>query len=177
MQLLLAANRAWIDQLARAGEAVESNEVVDLSSSSSESDWACAGDFHGPSHVFYSMQPPKGQLATTKRVPGQKGSKQGRLKGPGERDRTHDKHDGQRLGMETILRERGLLKPNLKLPGDCKQCKKEKQRGDEDRYKICNRTNCCMRKIISLQPDFVAQKTRLEEVTLHVSFFFSFSAT
>ena len=30
---------------------------------------------------------------------------------------------------------------------------------------------------ISLQPDFVAQKTRLEEVTLDVSFFFSFSAT
>jgi len=29
-----------------------------------------------------------------------------------------------------------------------------------------------MRKIISLQPDFAAQKTRLEEVTLHVLFFF-----
>lgn len=79
--------------------------------------------------------------------------------------------DGQRLGMETILKERGLLKPNNKLPGDCKQCKKEKERGDEDRYKICHRTDCCMRKIISLQPDFVAQKTRLEEVGLHVSFF------
>ena len=79
--------------------------------------------------------------------------------------------DGQRFGMETILKERGLLKGG-RLSGGCKQCKKEKERGDEDRYKICHRANCCMRKIISLQPDFVAQKTRLEEVTCMFHFFF-----
>ena len=79
MQLLVAANKAYCqslkneaETLARAGKALEAGEVLDLSSAS-ESDWE--GDFYGPSHIFYSMQPPEKLGATTKRIDGQKGGK------------------------------------------------------------------------------------------------------
>ena len=77
--------------------------------------------------------------------------------------------DGKRLGMETILLERGRIKKNHGLVGDCLACKKDKERGNEDRYKLAflERNKCCMRKILSLEPDFLAQKTRLEEVRVH----------
>lgn len=88
--------------------------MFDLSSSS-ESDWE--GDFHGPSYVFYSMQPPDGPLATTKRIPNQKGSKQGRLKGPRERDRTQDRHklEVRRITEGTKAKDGTLIKAGIKM--------------------------------------------------------------
>ena len=97
MQLLVAANKAYcqslkneVETLARAGMALKASEVVDLTfSSASESDWE--GDFHGPSHIFYSMQPPEELGATTKRIHSEKGGKYFRIKGPGERDQAQER--------------------------------------------------------------------------------------
>ena len=50
--------------------------------------------------------------------------------------------------MKTVLTERGLWKE--KLLADCKLCK-EKVIDD-------NRIDCCARRIIFLQPDFIGQK-------------------
>lgn len=61
---------------------------------------------------------------------------------------------GKPKGMKTVLIERGLWRE--KLSADCKLCK-EKVIDD-------NRIDCCARRIISLQPDFIGQKGLLEEI-------------
>ena len=68
--------------------------------------------------------------------------------------------EGQRKGMATILRERGVSIDGLK--GDCALCKNENKRGFVDEVDT-TRTGCCLRRIVSLQPDFVEQITRIEE--------------
>ena len=75
--------------------------------------------------------------------------------------------NGLRKGMATVLFERGAINELEKtsLNADCKKCKAEKKRGNAERYSACERKRCCLRKILSLQPDFLAQKTQLEEVT------------
>src|SRR5437764_15414554 len=59
-------------------------------------------------------------------------------------------------GMKQVLVERGLW--NDGLSADCKLCK--------DKVYDINRTDCCARRIVSLQPDFLSQKSALEEVIL-----------
>src|SRR5215813_11535653 len=55
--------------------------------------------------------------------------------------------------MKQVLIERGLWYDGL--VGDCQLCKKK--------INDIARTNCCMRKILSLQPDFISQKSQLQE--------------
>jgi len=59
-------------------------------------------------------------------------------------------------GMKQVLIERKLWKDELKA--DCQLCK--------NKIDDINRTDCCARRIISLQPDFLSQKSALEEVIL-----------
>ena len=58
--------------------------------------------------------------------------------------------------MEQVLRERGLW--DKKYVADCSLCKNKTTRDDP------TRTKCCTRRIISLQPDFLAQKCALQEI-------------
>ncbi len=58
-------------------------------------------------------------------------------------------------GMKQVLRERGLW--NKKYVVDCSLCKNKTTRDD------LTWTKCCARRIISLQPDFLAQKCALQE--------------
>ncbi|RIA90689.1 hypothetical protein C1645_823067 [Glomus cerebriforme] len=67
----------------------------------------------------------------------------------------HPKYPNQPKGMKQILSERGLWRDNLLA--DCKLCKGKTKVVD------ANRTDCCARKILSLQPDFLAQKSQLQE--------------
>ena len=62
----------------------------------------------------------------------------------------HLMYPGQEKGIKVVLAERGLLDPTLK--GACVSCPKD---GTE---------NCCGRRLLSLQPDFAAQKSLIEEV-------------
>ena len=64
--------------------------------------------------------------------------------------------NGEPKGMKQILIERGLWKNGLNA--DCQLCK--------DKIDDINRIDCCARRIISLQPDFLAQRSALEEVIL-----------
>ena len=64
--------------------------------------------------------------------------------------------DGKPKGMKQVLIERGLWKNSLLA--DCKLCK--------DKVIDENRVDCCARRILSLQPDFVNQKSALEEIIL-----------
>ena len=63
---------------------------------------------------------------------------------------------GEPKGMKQILIERGLWREGLHA--DCQLCK--------DKIDDITRTDCCARRILSLQPDFLAQKSALEEVIM-----------
>ena len=69
---------------------------------------------------------------------------------------TFEDEDGKPKGMKQVLIERGLWKNSLLA--DCKLCK--------DKVIDENRVDCCARRILSLQPDFVNQKSALEEIIL-----------
>jgi len=58
--------------------------------------------------------------------------------------------------MKQVLIERGLWKDGLNA--DCQLCK--------NKIEDMNRIDCCARRIISLQLDFLSQKSELEEVIL-----------
>jgi hypothetical protein len=65
----------------------------------------------------------------------------------------HPFYPNQAKGMKQIVIERNLWYEGL--VGDCQLCK----------LKIddITRTDCCMRRILSLQPDFISQKSQLQE--------------
>ena len=62
----------------------------------------------------------------------------------------HPSMPGWFKGMEEILRERGLY-PEEGLPAQCPQCPP-------------NRLDCCCRHVLYLQPDFVDQRSQLQEL-------------
>src|SRR2546421_9985020 len=88
------------------------------------------------------------------------GGKQPKMKdtifGLNNRPQSMINNDGEPKGMKQILIERELWRNGLSA--DCKLCK--------DKIHDITRTDCCARRIISLQPDFLAQKSALEEVIL-----------
>jgi hypothetical protein len=67
----------------------------------------------------------------------------------------HPKFPNQPKSMKQILIERGLWRDGLLA--DCKLCKGKTKVVD------ANRIDCCARRILSLQPDFLAQKSQLQE--------------
>lgn len=64
--------------------------------------------------------------------------------------------DGTPKGMKIILQERGLWSNGLRKI--CRECKAEGPKSSSER------TSCCARRILELQPDFSSQKSRLQEV-------------
>ena len=68
----------------------------------------------------------------------------------------YSKYPNQPKIIKQVLIERGLWKNSLLA--DCKLCK--------DKVIDENRVDCCARRILSLQPDFVNQKSALEEIIL-----------
>jgi len=66
----------------------------------------------------------------------------------------HPQYPNEAKGMWQILIEKGLWKEGLK--GDCNLCKGKGKRVDPQRV------DCCMHRILSLQPDFIAQKSKLQ---------------
>src|SRR3954447_8652876 len=61
--------------------------------------------------------------------------------------------NGEPKGMKLVLEERGLLIPGLVRM--CNKCKEEKNH---------DRVDCCAFKTLSLEPDFMAQKTLLKMI-------------
>ena len=64
-----------------------------------------------------------------------------------------DELRGKAKGMKQILQERGLWKDGLLKTCKDKGCKTDPKQLD-----------CCAQRILELQPDFMAQKTLLEEI-------------
>ena len=67
----------------------------------------------------------------------------------------HPQHPNEPKGMQQVLIKRGLWREGL--IGDCKLCKGKNKDMDP------KRTDCCIRRILSLQPDFIVQKSRLQD--------------
>lgn len=65
---------------------------------------------------------------------------------------------GQAKGMAQVLRERGLYRDDLF--GRCKECREHRA----NMVKPQDRIDCCMLRILELQPDFLAQKSTVEEI-------------
>jgi hypothetical protein len=65
-------------------------------------------------------------------------------------DDNHPELPGYFKGMEQIIRERGLWKYNLKAQCDNFKC-------------VEGSTECCCQRLLFMQPDFVGQKSRLQE--------------
>src|SRR6266498_4034874 len=70
-----------------------------------------------------------------------------------------EKLRGQPKGIKKVLEERNLW-PKKKINLVCKKCSKKNADNDENDE---IRLDCCARRIISLQPDFLEQQSALEE--------------
>jgi hypothetical protein len=66
---------------------------------------------------------------------------------------------GQPKGIKKVLEERNLW-PKKKINLMCKECSKKDADSDPTRLE------CCARRIISSQPDFLEQRSALEETTI-----------
>ena len=88
------------------------------------------------------------------------GGKQPKMKdtvfGPDNKHQSMVNENNELKGIKQVLIERGLWRDGLNA--DCQLCK--------NKVEDMNRTNCCARRIISLQPDFLSQKSALEEVIM-----------
>jgi hypothetical protein len=85
--------------------------------------------------------------------------------GPNNERQSMNFSDGQPKGIKQVLIERGLWKKNM--VGECKLCRNN----NDDPLRV----DCCGRRIISLQPDFLAQKSALVETIEnagHICIFF-----
>ncbi|KAJ7495705.1 hypothetical protein B0H11DRAFT_1716700 [Mycena galericulata] len=102
-------------------------------------------------------------------------------------DHPHKKSEGLPKGMKVILAERGYSTDSngKKLIGDCKACKALKSRkphlegasadeeaamygddgNDTEEEEDDRPVDCCMRRLLSTQPDFAGQKSQLELVS------------
>jgi hypothetical protein len=60
------------------------------------------------------------------------------------------------------LKERELL-PKGEMGGVCKKCAQEKKGGYTGEINLTRR-NCCARRMLSAEPDFAEQKSRIEEL-------------
>jgi len=67
----------------------------------------------------------------------------------------NEKLRGQPKGIKQVLIERGKW-PSKGLILECKNCK--------EKIQDSSRTSCCARQVISLEPDFLAQKGAIEEL-------------
>jgi hypothetical protein len=70
----------------------------------------------------------------------------------------HPMYPGEPKGIKQVLMERGLFNPALRL--DCDNCQK-KLKDDPDRDL---RSDCCYRRVLASQPDFLQQLPGIEEV-------------
>ncbi|PBK83206.1 hypothetical protein ARMGADRAFT_1089549 [Armillaria gallica] len=68
----------------------------------------------------------------------------------------HPEFPGLAKGMREVLMEQGLWRHGLKM-----ECKKAKDTGDKCDPEV---TDCCAKHILTLQPDFQAQKSLVQEV-------------
>ena len=62
--------------------------------------------------------------------------------------------NGEPKGMKIVLEERGLWKDGMLKK--CKECKNHTQ--------VSEIVDCCAHRILSLEPDFLSQKSQLEEI-------------
>jgi hypothetical protein len=102
-------------------------------------------------------------------------------------DHLHKKFGGLPKGMKIILAEQGYTKDSngKLLIGDCKVCKASKSRkphldgvspdeevdiygddGNDSDEEDERPVDCCMRRLLSLQPNFAGEKSQLELVSL-----------
>jgi hypothetical protein len=72
----------------------------------------------------------------------------------------HPRFPGEPKGIQQVLTERGLFNPSLRL--DCDECSK-KIADDPLRHR---RTDCCHRRIMASQPDFLQQLPGIEELIM-----------
>ncbi|CAB4474979.1 unnamed protein product [Rhizophagus irregularis] len=70
-------------------------------------------------------------------------------------DYPHEKLRGQPKGLKQILKER----EKWPIGGLLLECKEYKEKKDDE-----NRINCCARRVMSLEPDFLAQKGAIAEI-------------
>lgn len=122
---------------------------------------------HSSNHTCFA---PDALVASPSRMNGGPGDRKNRLSrmrdgyfGPNKTpqkmnfDQDHSQYPGQPKGIKQILAERGLLHNGVNV--DCAACKSSLQ-NDPNRE---NRTNCCLRRILALQPDFRNQKSYIVE--------------
>ncbi|KAJ7455495.1 hypothetical protein FB451DRAFT_1048927, partial [Mycena latifolia] len=107
-------------------------------------------------------------------------------------DHSHKKSEGLPKGMKIILAERGYTTDSngKSLIGDCKACKSSKSRkphlegasaaeeadmfgddgNDTDEESDERPVDYCMRRLLSLQPDFAGEKSQLELGSVFLQF-------
>lgn len=71
----------------------------------------------------------------------------------------HPLFPGLPKGMFHIVKERGLLPDRPRCSGICQQCK-------SNTVKDPNVLDCCLTRILSMEPDFLAERSALEELFL-----------
>ena len=53
---------------------------------------------------------------------------------------------------------------------DCQACQAERARGSHDKDVDRSRRNCCLRRMLEYEPDFLEQRTVLEEIAAELGF-------